>query len=285
MSVKKFKTISQYGKLSATELLGGTCFLVSQPDNQGSYYTKSTSLSSIHGYLSVEINNTISTYLGTNEKNIIPEIKRDISSIMRGNAEIEGTLVFHNVPKYINEDGEDESFITETGAATLIQNTGTFISPNLCIDWDPDNCSNSGKTEEPDEEYALTAHIDSGKKQTDTFICNHTGYLTLYGWLADDGKVLPQEAWVALCGTIKNPNKENDDDYWVILQVQPWVVSDRSHIIQYVGFNIPVKKDMKLKIRCGFNVSESSSATNTHNTLTYAHVAPNRFVGYILHSE
>jgi hypothetical protein len=187
-----FKTISQYNKLDANELLGGTCFLVSHPNDSGSYCTNSTSLSSIHGYLSVEIDNTISTYLGTNEKNIIPKIKSDISSILSGNAEIEGTLVFYNVPKYMNEDGEDESFITETSAATLIQNTGTFISPNLCIDWDPDNCSNSGKTKEPNEgDDALTAHIESGRKQTDPFICNHTGYLTLYGWLADDGKVLP----------------------------------------------------------------------------------------------
>jgi hypothetical protein len=46
--------------------------------------------------------------------------------------------------------------------------------------------------------------------------CKKTGHLVVYGWLADKGNVLPQEAWVALCGKIKN-GVDATQGTWTIL--------------------------------------------------------------------
>lgn len=66
------------------------------------------------------------------------------------------------------------------------------------------------------------------------------------------------------------------------MQLQPWHVSDRSKIIQYVGFNIPVKEGLQLKIKTGFRVNSSATATNSGNSLVFPNVQHNVFVGYIV---
>lgn len=94
----------------------------------------------------------------------------------------------------------------------------------------------------PDGYSDSTDYInESGIKNPTGVECDKTGQLVVYGWLADGGGVLPQEAWVALYGKIANKNSTGSDTVWTILQLQPWIVSERSKVIQYVGFNIPVK--------------------------------------------
>lgn len=56
--------------------------------------------------------------------------------------------------------------------------------------------------------------------------------------------------------------------------------------MQYVGFNVPVRKNMKLKIMTGFPVNGTTSGFQTpdgHSLLMtrYGNV-PNTFVGYVI---
>lgn len=52
---------------------------------------------------------------------------------------------------------------------------------------------------------------------------NSTGWLTIIGWLADNGKLLNQEAWVGLFGKIKVKDKDEGSEattstQWIPLQ-------------------------------------------------------------------
>ncbi len=107
-------------------------------------------------------------------------------------------------------------------------------------------------------------------------ICQRTGNLVCYGWLADKGNVAPQNAWVALCGYINGQ--------WVILQLVPWIIGTKSQSLQYVGFNVPVRSGLFLKIKTGFPVDGSNSGFQSGHTLTFSTGEPNSFVGYILYN-
>lgn len=52
---------------------------------------------------------------------------------------------------------------------------------------------------------------------------NSTGWLTIIGWLADNGKLLNQEAWVGLFGKINVKDKDESSEsttstQWIPLQ-------------------------------------------------------------------
>ena len=68
------------------------------------------------------------------------------------------------------------------------------------------------------------------------------------------------------------------------MQLQPWNVSDRSKVFQYVSFNIPVKKGLELKIKTGFKMNFTATATNQSNSLALDQVRSNggTFIGYII---
>jgi len=74
-------------------------------------------------------------------------------------------------------------------------------------------------------------HIDHGQRDSSLWkdeygavagpvTCLYTGNLVCYGWLADNGSVRPETAWVGMFGRVKCGN----DMKWVALQIQPWIV-------------------------------------------------------------
>jgi hypothetical protein len=71
---------------------------------------------------------------------------------------------------------------------------------------------------------------------------------------------------------------------WVALQIQPWIVGKYSSTAQYVGFNLPVKAGLRLKVVTGFKVNGNNTALHDKPTLMFAEEGnmPNTFVGYIL---
>ena len=97
-----------------------------------------------------------------------------------------------------------------------------------------------------------------------------TGNMTIYGWLADNGNVAAAEAWVGLFGLV-TIGQNGQEKKWVALQIQPWIIGTKSQALQYVGFNVPVKKGMRLKIMTGFPVNTKNSGfqDSSKNTLTF----------------
>jgi hypothetical protein len=49
-----------------------------------------------------------------------------------------------------------------------------------------------------------------------------------------------------------------------------------------VGFNVPVKNGLEIRIQTGFPVNMTASGFNTGNTLTFNDGSINTFVGYII---
>jgi hypothetical protein len=156
---------------------------------------------------------------------------------------------------------------------------------------------NNESTYTTDSDYFLHFRIDDGGRDSSEFEttdgtaagyekCPYTGQLIIYGWLADQGGVMAQDAWVGLYGLVNiiNDSKEMSQK-WTLLQVQPWVIGSKSSIMQYVSFNIPVSSGMKLKIRTGFKVDGTNSGFAQPNALTYDSWQPNSFVGYVIQTN
>lgn len=111
-------------------------------------------------------------------------------------------------------------------------------------------------------EFQLTNNQNEySSSQSNEQTITKTGFLSLYGWLAAESDIVPQEAWVALEGYVNNN--------WVILQVQPFIIGSNNQIIQYLSFNLPVATNLKLRISTGFKLSNSPTYIQTGKTLVY----------------
>jgi len=95
-----------------------------------------------------------------------------------------------------------------------------------------------------------------------------TGNLVVWGWLADNGEVEPEMAWVGLYGKLKCEGFGNTHD-WIPLCIHPWIRGTNASVLQYVGFNIPVRAGLELKIKTGFPVNGSNSAFQNPGSLTF----------------
>lgn len=114
-----------------------------------------------------------------------------------------------------------------------------------------------------------------------------SGYLVVWGWVADKGTVNAEDCWVGIFTTMKYEGSKQDEMIEVPLQIQPWIKGTHSSSLQYVGFNIPVKKGLRLKIKTGFPVGGASGGDfQKGNTLTFVdRYIPNTFFGYVIHND
>lgn len=111
-----------------------------------------------------------------------------------------------------------------------------------------------------------------------------TGNLVVWGWLAENitPPPAPEQCWVALFAKLKCENY-NNTEMDVPVQVKPWIRGVNSPIIQYVSFNIPVRKGLRLKIKTGFPVNGDNSGLQNPGSLTFLDGnIPNAFFGYVI---
>ena len=112
-----------------------------------------------------------------------------------------------------------------------------------------------------------------------------TGQLVMWGWLADNGTVEAQNAWVGLFASMKSEGNDTTQTIDIPISIQPWIRGQYASTLQYVSFNVPVKKGLKLKVKTGFQVSNANSGFQSGNTLTFTdRWVPNAFFGYIIKS-
>lgn len=218
------KSISKFPYLSA--LTGDDLFLISKPVS-GSYATYNTKMDDIVNCSKPIILNNVKEMWKLGEIDVT-HLSNKLSGLMDGDngVDINSKITFKQTPKIkssINELDSD-SVVTKSNVESMITSSESFIGDDSQIDAKPNNCTNSGTTYE--DEKLMIFNIpangnDSSKfknegKEVGSVLCNKTGHLVVYGWLADKGNVLPQEAWVALCGKIKNGNDDTDGT-WTIL--------------------------------------------------------------------
>ena len=238
-------------------------------------------------------------------------LSKIVSNLSGGDMDLYGDKTFNTAPKTTDKSLENVSHISDTTipnircVRNMIEAYQANIAPSSAVDFNPGN--DKGYTVY-DETNELIWHIDDNSHDSSKFIvdpigpqtagcitCDHDGWLTIYGWVTDNGNVMPQEAWVGLFGKVKiqndrKPPIEGTSEYtyeenFVLLQMQPWVVGKHSSTMQYVGFGIPVAKGLQLKIKTGFPVSGHASGLQHSNSLLFEEMGmmPNTFVGYILH--
>lgn len=274
------RTISQ---LPTTNTLNNNMlFEVSVPQN-----TFGDQNDIVTGYISQKTNfgtiqNTITTQIENNIKNDyqlidnygnkinVNSLKNEISEIKNNNLEIDGIKTFKKIPN-INAAYND---IQPSNVATVGY---VDVAIQEKIPYSIGSMSNydAAKTETSiiNESNLMKWIIDAGAKTSNEIVCQKTGNLVIYGWLADNGNTISQNAWVGLFGQINNE--------WILLQLQPWIIGQKSSVMQYVGFNIPVKTGLRLKIQTGFAVNGSNSVQM--NTFGWGLQTVNNFAGYILY--
>lgn len=110
-----------------------------------------------------------------------------------------------------------------------------------------------------------------------------TGNLVVWGWLAENIiPPAPEQCWVALFAKLKCENY-NNTEVDVPIQVKPWIRGANASTIQYVSFNVPVRKGLRLKIKTGFPVNGDNSGLQNPGSLTFLDGnIPNAFFGYVI---
>lgn len=302
MSIK-LRTISQLQKIQ--DIDNDTLFGVSQPiaiDDNGNtaYMSNSVSYETIRQSIEDAVKKSIvDTYHLSYDAGTpinIAELQRAVHKLSAEDCNIYGEKTFMQVPKVadsIDYTGDltvaDNMLPTVQYVKKLLHNTGDYITDDLIVVGAPGNNARYtvfdrnfmhwkiGENQKDSSEYVDTTGYPVGPK-----VCTHTGNLVIYGWLADNGDVEPQDAWVGLYGCLHtNADKENERD-WVLLQLQPWPLTAKSSVFQYVGFNVKVAKGLMLKIKTGFRVKGKNSGFQGGSTLTYWTNQPNSFVGYFI---
>lgn len=119
--------------------------------------------------------------------------------------------------------------------------------------------------------------ISIGNRISNQWTVPRTGNLVIVGWL-DSSAVLNTKALSqAYCVVEAKMNNTSDvTDNWEVIAVQPVIPAK---IFTYVGFNLPVKKDLILRVRTGFDVGgKSGQYSNEQDGYdTLANNTPNGF--------
>ena len=259
----------------------------------------------INSYLSGQIAAEFNLY--TSDTDTIPldvrAMNSNITKLSSNNITFYGTKTFNSIPKinasleYKNEDPTYVPNISEVkrqinkracfidSTYTVDSNPGEDVDPSFAIDSDQfmhwhfdDNTRDSTEWMNPEKA--------NQKTEKHGVLCRQSGWLTIYGWLADNGYVLPQDCWVGLYGKVGiYDGVKQLNDKWVLLQMQPWTRGQNATQLQYVCFGLPVNEGLYLKIKTGFLVNGHVGGFQDSRSLTFALNQPNSFVGYIIHPE
>ena len=305
------RTISQLPEENAA-MQDNTLLEICQPRRDDKYISKKVKYEFIRDSLTDTLSNIIgdefNMYASKDPK--VPINVKDLSahviSVYYDDIQLSGVKTFKDIPEItvnqnIYKTRDDNAIPNITKVKDLINKRACFIDQTYKIDSNPGADFNPSFIK--DNDMFMHWHIDdkgrdstewmnpiAGGQKTDIDgqTCYATGYLVIYGWLADNGNVPPADAWVGLYGKINvldEDTGEMDPDKWILLQLQPWIRGTNASQKQYVSFNLPVNAGLKLKIKTGFSVNGHIGGHQDHNTITFSQNQPNSFIGYIVRPE
>ena len=105
-----------------------------------------------------------------------------------------------------------------------------------------------------DNDYCQMS-IQDGQRISNEWTVPETGNLVVYGWLDSNDALNNKAIQNAFCVLEAKINSTMLKENWEIIGVQPVIPSKN---ITYVGFNVPVKKNLTIRIRTGFTVGVKS---------------------------
>ena len=304
------RTVSQLPP-QTSNLPNGTLFEVSVPGGQ-KYISKKLSVDTLleqfNGTISSGIANEFGLINGTKPLNV-RGISADVHTLSVEDCELSGIKAYYDIPviktnltRYnsasqgVQAYDPDDFIPNVMRVKDLIDDRACFIGDDYLIDGDPGGDESPRFTTK--SENFMYFRIDDNGVDSSKWIdpetraeagyveCQYSGFLTMFGWLADNGNVLAQDAWVGLYGQIYVTTKNGDRaQKWIPLSIQPWVIGASSSTRQYVGFNIPVKEGLRLKVKTGFRVNGSTAGMQDSSTKSFNLNEPNCFVGWISHAR
>lgn len=288
------RTISQLPKTTTIDD-SDSLFEVSIKRDQ-SYISKAITYGNLMDKLYGEIDNKFQTQYGLNPTINIDSIKNTVNSLTNGNIAIKGvknmissTVQLSTLP-YDNNKLEDESYRNTAASIGYVLNAMKSGSSFISNGSKATGFVTTGGMRYQAETGGLMQFYfneNTAARTSEECICPQSGNLVMYGWLADNGNVDPAAAWVAVeaySDTIL------EGGGWIIVALQPWIQGTKHSNLQYVGFNIPVAKGMKLRITTGFDLNYTNSTYQQRkNTLVMnvntasAMNITNSFIGYVLY--
>lgn len=305
------RTVSQLPPQTSI-LPGQSLFEVSVPGNGAKYISKKIScdtlLNQFEAQISADVGRNFGLLSGNTPYNV-GNISAAVNDLSNSSIVLSGIKEFKNIPtittnlsayKYSSSGAntyDPDVFIPNVmKVKDLIDTRACFIGEDYVINGDPGNDESPRFTTKSDNFMYFRIDdtgVDSSKwidpetkSEAGYQTCKYSGFLTMFGWLADNGNVLAQDAWVGLYGQIYSILDDGSQQQrWIPLQIQPWVIGSRSSIRQYVSFNLPVKEGLRLKVKTGFRVNGSTAGMQDSATKSFNLNEPNCFVGWISHAS
>lgn len=258
------RTVSQLNE--ALEISNEDLFQISKYQSSNNYMSQKITFSNILNEIKTNVDNKMNNEYSFNTKTI-PDIyekitinKNEIKLLDKNITEINSSI------KNLNE---------HTPSWGIKDKNSNFISPNLAgkVIKNPNDSDNK----------FFIFNFDENKKikYTDSQIIPKTGNLFCYGWITAPKVIDPAEAWVG----IEAKNKNGD---WILISLQPWIIGNNSNVMQYIGFNCPVQRDMEIRVTTGFTITDFSRSfsgrglvLNIESEKINSNIN-NCFIGYIL---
>lgn len=164
---------------------------------------------------------------------------------LREKIDINSTNISELETNITSIDSSIKNLTEVTPKWNIKQKTTNFISPNAIgkIIHNPSDRNHK----------FLLFNFDKDRKTkyTESQIVPKTGNLFCYGWITAPKVIDPAEAWVG----VEAKNNNND---WILISLQPWIIGNNSNVMQYVGFNCPVQQNTHIRITTGFTITDFS---------------------------
>lgn len=281
------RTISQLDNVTASKLPMSSLIEISEDQGSGQYLSKNCRYEQLTGYLNDDISASMTRQYNlsaTADDINISNVTSAVNSLYKSDVTITGTKTFESAieTREAYHADSDTQLPTVKDVKGIIDNSGIYIAESTFSPKPFDDSNEFAREAEAGENGYVRLKFEhpNNLKQTDEAIVDTTGQLVMWGWLADNGNVPAELAWVRLEALVK----VDSDEKWVPIQVQPWIQGTKSKILQYVGFNVNVHKGLKLKVRTGFDVNLENGAFSTVGSMTYRSAGDTKcgFFGYII---
>ena len=159
-------------------------------------------------------------------------MRDDITTLKSGNIVLAGLKTFSSTPRITaNVLTSNDTNVTNVKCVkTMIDDRSGFMTEGQYVNKDPENGGRTGTAYDGDavDPQQMYWHIDHNQFDSSEWldeygakagaaICKYTGNLVCYGWLADNGNVRPEQAWVGIYGHVKCGS--DSQLKWVALQI------------------------------------------------------------------
>ena len=210
----KTKTISTLEMSRTTER--GDLYWISRGLGDNKYKSYSVDLTSIVAAAENKTILSIKTEFGLDGMNV-SAINARVDKLYDSSVSIRGVKTFQQAPLLSNYNGAedistlpDNMFTVKGNVEKIVADGYSFIGGDSSITPFPENDTPLTREDGdlmvwriPEGKGDSTEYSDEyGFQNREGVECAKTGQLVVYGWLADGGGVLPQEAWVAIYGKI-----------------------------------------------------------------------------------